>query len=111
MIPLECFTAPNYNQYVTTESICRETPDKNPFTKSKLKLVIKKTNKTRGKQKNKNKVSLVLKMFRFSVHKSCLWHSVSICCFCFVVDGDDEDGGDGDDSSDPGPSIFPKEGW
>lgn len=50
-------------------------------------------------------------MFRFSVHKSCLWHYVSTCCFCFVVDGDDEDGGDGDYSSNPGPSIFPKAGW
>lgn len=50
-------------------------------------------------------------MFRFSVHKSCLWHHVSICCFCFVVDGDDEDGGDGEDSRDPGLSIFPKAGW
>lgn len=50
-------------------------------------------------------------MFRFSVHKSCLWHHVSICCFCFVVDGDDEGGGDGEDSRDPGLSIFPKAGW
>lgn len=36
---------------------------------------------------------------------------MSIGCFCFVVDGDGEDGGDGDDGRDPGRSTFPKAGW
>ena len=35
-------------------------------------------------------------MFRLSVHKTCLWPYVSICGFCFVGGGDDDDvGSDG----------------
>lgn len=53
-------------------------------------------------------------MFSFSVHTTCLWFPVSICCFCFVVCSDDHggdgggDNGDGDDSRHPGTQYLPQ---
>lgn len=41
-------------------------------------------------------------MSSFSIHTTCLWPYVSICCFCFAVGINSDNGGNNGDCDDSG---------